>query len=233
MDRSATKYLGRVLTAFALATVLAVVALDRPIATWSHGLHRPAWCVWLTWLADVPAPGAVLALGVIGISALRGMRPGPAARVLLVASVSTLVAVAAVFVLKSAFGRPWPETWVANNPSWIGTHTYWFFPFHGGIGWSSFPSGHLATITAPGAALWPHTRRWRPVLAALPVLVAIGLLGANFHFLGDCIGGTLLGIASAASVGLTLGLPPDSQSDCPSSMSMTVPVTALDASAEK
>ena len=105
-------------------------------------------------------------------------------------------------MLKLAFGRPWPETWVNNNPSWIGTHTYGFRPFHGGAGWASFPSGHTTAITAPCAAIWPQAGRWRPALVALPCLVAAGLIGADFHFVGDCIAGALLGIASAGCVRL-------------------------------
>ncbi len=197
-----------VLLGLAAATVLSILFLDRPVASWAHGLHKPAWCVWLTWIADVPAPAAVLALTVLVVASLSGWTPPAGARVLMSMAVATLVAVAAVFVMKSAFGRTWPETWVANNPSWIGTHAYGFSPFHGGIGWSAFPSGHIATITAPIAASWVYAARWRPVLVTLPLLVVAGLIGANYHFLGDCVGGALLGVASARSVSMVRRYPP-------------------------
>ncbi len=177
-----------------LAVVLAYALLDRPIATAAHVLHRPHWCVWLTWIADVPGPASVLGLAAGGGAWLAGWKPGLWGRVLLAACVATLAASAAKDVLKFAFGRPWPETWVANNPSWIGTHTYGLFPFHGGAGWASFPSGHTTVITAPCAALW-SVRLLRPLLAALPALVVVGLLGCDFHFLSDCVAGGLLGAA--------------------------------------
>jgi membrane-associated phospholipid phosphatase len=191
-----------------VCVALSVWLLDRPIADWAHALHRPAWCVWLTWIADIPAPAAVLALAGAGVAWLCGWRPGPSGRLLLTVCITTLAAIEAKDVLKLAFGRPWPETWVNNNPSWIGTHAYGFHPFHGGAGWASFPSGHTTSITAPCAAIWPSNRHWRPALAALPCLVAMGLIGADFHFLSDCLAGGLLGIASAAAVRAATGSAP-------------------------
>ncbi len=188
-----------VLGAGLLGLVVAYALLDQPIAIAAHALHRPQWCVWLTWIADVPGPAAVLGLAAGGVAWLAGWKPGPWGRVLLAACVATLAASAAKDVLKFAFGRPWPETWVNNNPSWIGTHTYGLFPFHGGAGWASFPSGHTTLITAPCAALW-SVRRLRPLLAALPVLVVVGLLGCDFHFLSDCLAGGLLGVAMGVAV---------------------------------
>ncbi len=188
-----------VLTAGLLAVVLAYALLDQSIATAVHALHRPQWCVWLTWIADVPGPASVLGLMAGGVAWLAGWRPGPWGRVLLAACIATLAASAAKDLLKFAFGRPWPETWVNNNPSWIGTHTYGLFPFHGGAGWASFPSGHTTVITAPCAALW-SIRQVRPLLAALPLLVVAGLLGCDFHFLSDCLAGGLLGAAFGIAV---------------------------------
>ncbi len=179
--------------------LLSFLLLDQPIATAVHMLHRPQWCVRLTWIADVPGPASVLGLAACGAAWLAGWKPGTWGRLLLAACVATLAASAAKDLLKFAFGRPWPETWVANNPSWIGTHTYGLFPFHGGAGWASFPSGHTTVITAPCAALW-SVRRVRPLLAVLPLLVVVGLLGCDFHFLSDCLAGGLLGVGFGVAV---------------------------------
>jgi hypothetical protein len=43
---------------------------------------------------------------------------------------------------QNGFGRTWPESWLGDNPSWIRDDVFGFFPFHGGRGWESFPSGH-------------------------------------------------------------------------------------------
>ncbi len=180
--------------------VLSILFLDRPIATLAHGLGRPLWCTWLTYIAELPVPASVIGLGVAGTAWLFGWRPGRTGRLWLGVCVATLLALAVKDVLKGAFGRTWPETWVMHNPSWIGTHTYGFYPFHGGPGWASFPSGHTTAITAPCAALWRFAGRLRPVLVLLPALVVVGLIGADFHFFGDCVAGALLGTACGVVV---------------------------------
>ena len=36
--------------------------------------------------------------------------------------------------LKVLLGRTWPETWINNNPFWIGNGAFGFEPLHGGAG---------------------------------------------------------------------------------------------------
>lgn len=110
--------------------------------------------------------------------------------------------------LKFAFGRTWPETWINNNPSWIGDGTYAFAAFHGGRGWASFPSGHMTLITAPVSVLWCVLARLRWLWAGLVALVALGLLGSDYHFLGDVIAGTYLGAACGIGCAALLGVRP-------------------------
>jgi membrane-associated phospholipid phosphatase len=192
----------RIATAAVVASILLTIAfLDRPFASASHALlARPAWAIWLTYLADVPDPAAVLGLGVTGIAWLAGWRPGRLGRMLLAACLATLAASTAKDVLKEVAGRPWPEPYIPGAPSWIGTGTFGFFPFHGGRGFASFPSGHTTVITAPCAALWRSAGRFAPALILPPFAVAIGLLGADYHFLSDCIAGAALGTACALTV---------------------------------
>jgi membrane-associated phospholipid phosphatase len=184
---------------------LSVLLLDRPIATWSHdSLHRPAIAVLITKAAGFKLIcGAALAVAVAGLALRISGRPlGRAWRTAIAASLATLLAAFAVIFLKYGFGRLWPETWVSvsghPNPSWIGQHQYAFQPFHGGEGNESFPSGHTARVTAPFAVLWQRLPRLRALWVLPPVLIAAGLIGSDFHFLGDCIAGAYVGIASAA-----------------------------------
>ena len=57
-------------------------------------------------------------------------------------SCAILIAGVLTHELKEVFGRAWPETWIDKNPSYFGNGAYGFFPFHGGRGYASFPSGH-------------------------------------------------------------------------------------------
>ena len=102
--------------------------------------------------------------------------------------------------LKEVFGRTWPNTWVNNNPSYFSDGTFGFNFFHGGIGYASLPSGHMAAVTAVAVVLWfarPQLR-WVSVLAC--GLVAVGLIGTNYHWLSDIIAGTFVGWSVGAVV---------------------------------
>jgi membrane-associated phospholipid phosphatase len=182
-----------------LATVLSILYVDRTAATWSHAsFHGIAIFIDLTHIDDPIVPIAALGFLVIGAAAYCGWQPGPVARAFFCACVAVLVALMIKDQAKYAFGRLWPETWVNNNPSWVDTGAYGFFPFHGGAGWSSFPSGHMTAIAAPMVVFWralPRRWRWLPLIPI--ALVALGLYGADYHFVSDMIAGTLLGTLCA------------------------------------
>ncbi len=175
-----------------LSLLLAAVSyrfVDRPFSTLANSWHHPAVAVDLTYLADVPLPASVL---VVLVAFFRRL-PRP----VVTAAVATLAALAMKGELKFVFGRPWPDTWIHDNPSWIRNHVFGFFPFHGGAGYASFPSGHTTAITAPSAVWWRAAPRFRPVAAILVAAVACGLLVSDYHFVSDVIAGLALGVAVA------------------------------------
>lgn len=172
---------------------LCVRFVDRAVALYAHA-HGGEHVFFL--LQRIPAwlgMAAVPLLVVFGLARAGGMKLPRPMRVLFLAALSFLLAIAIKDALKYAFGRPWPETWIHHNPSFIGTHTFGFFPFHGGEGFASFPSGHMTAITAimgVFCAAWPQLRL---LWAALVAATAIGLLGMDYHFVSDVIAGTALG----------------------------------------
>ena len=176
---------------------LCVVFVDRAAASFAHA-HlggRGRIFIDLTHIVDPLLPLAALGLSGSAIAGCLGCRFSRAGQIVLACCVAVAVAYLFREELKFAFGRLWPETWVQDNPSWIRDGAYGFFPFHGGIGWSSFPSGHMTIVSAPAGALWAALPRWR-ALAAIPVIaVAVGLFGADYHFVGDIMAGTYLGTA--------------------------------------
>ena len=182
----------------AVLVLLAIGFVDRPLSTWEHAeFHGIEGFIWLTWIVDPIPPLAVAILAAAGIATLAGWRPVGAGRVAVALGVATLVAMGIKDQLKILFGRTWPETWTNNNPSWIKDGVYGFEPLHGGAGWFSFPSGHTTLITAPMVVLWICVPRLRALWAALILLVVIGLLGADYHWLSDTIAGFYLGTAVA------------------------------------
>lgn len=179
-----------------VAIGLAITFVDRAAASWSYAhLHRPLVMVWLTHLVDPLEPVAIVGLAAAGLAAVCGWRPGEHGRAFMIMCVAVLISVAIKEKLKYFFGRTWPETWVADNPSWIRDHAYGFSLLHGGQGWASFPSGHTTQMAALGAVIWMLYPRARWLAVALVLAVAIGLWGADFHFVGDIIAGGSLGAA--------------------------------------
>jgi membrane-associated phospholipid phosphatase len=185
---------------------LSIAFVDRPASTWAHGkLRHRAVSIGLTWIVDPVLPATIVGLAAAGVAAVFGWRPQAGGKILITCGLATVMAFVMKEQLKFVFGRTWPETWTDNNPSWIGNGTYGFHFFHGGEGWTSFPSGHTTMITAPMAVLWQRVRRWR-WLWAVPVLaIAAGLFGADYHFISDMMAGVYLGIACAAGAMALVG----------------------------
>jgi len=177
-----------------IAVVVCYFFIDRPLAWFVHN-HRfypddfllwpPLVSDWLTYLAIV---------SIVSVVAWRLWRPGGQLQTLLLAISVNLAATAGIKnVLKWAFGRSWPETWINNNPSLIANRVYGFHPFHSGRAYQSFPSGHAAATFAVISILWLSRPRWRWLYAAVSGIVCIALVGLNYHFVGDVIAGAMLG----------------------------------------
>ncbi len=190
----------RTLVLWLVAVLLAVLFVDRPASTWSHA-HLRGIPVFddLTHIVDGVRWAAPAGLLLAGLAACAGWRPGSRGMTLVATCLAVAVAYEAKECLKRAFGRTWPETWVARNPSWIQDGAYGFHPFHGQEGWYSFPSGHMTVMAAMAAVLWHRVPSLRWAWVTIAGLVAVGLFGADYHFVGDMLAGTFLGIASASA----------------------------------
>jgi membrane-associated phospholipid phosphatase len=184
------------LAALALcATLLSIFFADRPISAYAfaHTHDMRAAFALPTRLVDVIEVFASLGLVWSFVRAFRNTPFGGSGEIVLRASLATFLAIGLKDLLKLAFGRTWPETWTCGNPSFIRDGAFAFAPFHGGVGWASFPSGHMLVACAACGCLWALAPRLKPLLALVPLLVAVGLIGADYHFLSDILAGSLLG----------------------------------------
>jgi membrane-associated phospholipid phosphatase len=178
--------------------------VDRPIAFFVHDhLGQNVIFVWLQRIPESFPPLAALAFVALGLFALNKGRFSMFQAVMLLCSLSLVVADAIKDQLKFLFGRTWPETWISNNPSLIHDGVYGFNPFHGGAGFASFPSGHAVAICAVMSVLWVSYRRFRPLYALCVAAVVAGLIGANYHFLSDILVGGFIG-ASAGLIAVAI-----------------------------
>ena len=186
----------------AIAIIVCVWLVDRPMAEFAHAVLLPhrGWFAKLTHIVDpLPVIAGLICAGYV-LSALSGVFPGPRGRLALRLSIALLVAIFLKDGLKGIAGRSWPETWTDDNLSYIRDGIYGFFPFRGFNGtraFQAFPSGHLTAIsvTCVGLALaFPHWKWLAPVPIAL---VAVGMIGSDYHWVSDLIGGGALGAAVA------------------------------------
>jgi membrane-associated phospholipid phosphatase len=203
----------------AIVSVCASVALiDRPAATWLHGRLGYERLVWFYTTYDnhalavgpftlmaspaeavTPIAGFVFSVLVLAAAAA-GWLPGRRGQIVLALCLSGFAAAGIREPLKLAFGRTWPESWLGDNPSWIRDGVFGFFPFHGGRGWESFPSGHMIVMASLTTVLWAVWPRLRIAWAATLGVVMIGLLGANYHFVSDILAGLFVGVGLGTGV---------------------------------
>ena len=223
-DSLPRRLLARSLVALAVCAALVTLCyffVDRPVAFFVHdhgiahlypvrGHPALAWVTYPPPILQTWAPAVLAALTLRrAFGAFRRWE-----LTLLVACVSLLVAVQFKDTLKFAFGRYWPDTWIRHNPSLIQDDAYGFHPFHEEIsdeeGWyGSFPSGHTTRAVAIAAVYWVAYRRWRWACVAVPAAVAVGLIGMNYHFVGDVVAGAFVGGLVGVCAARFAGLAPD------------------------
>ncbi len=185
---------GSGLAATAAACAAAYLWLDRPIALTAHAYHvyQNSFAL-LTYIPEPLVPLACAAFALTGLWALAGRPLSSWGTVAVLCSISVLVTELSKSQLKYVFGRTWPETFVQNNPSFIRDGVFGFNFFKGGAAYASFPSGHTAAICALVSVLWIMAPKLRPLCILAVLVVVVGLIGADYHFLSDIIAGGFVG----------------------------------------
>lgn len=180
---------------------LCYALVDVPLARWAHQhqLRQLGIFHGLQMASDLLSILLVPTLLVVGWRRFRRRRFSVADRLAWQAALAVGAVSLLKYPLKFAFGRAWPETFYHDNPSLLSHGVYGFFPFHGSA-YSSFPSGHAAVAAAAAAVIWHYAPRFQWLAVSLWVAVAVGLLGAYYHFASDILAGTWLGLWVAAWV---------------------------------
>ena len=176
--------------------------VDRPIAYFAHDELRGYRAIFnlAGRLPNVLGPFIVGCTLIFGIRAVMGHPLTQIQTTIVLSALSLALSVILASWLKFAFGRTWPETWVQANPSLIRDGVHNFNPFHGGVGFAAFPSGHMVAISAITSAFWLLYLQSRWICAICIATVFVGQLGANYHFVSDLIAGGFVGF----SVGLMI-----------------------------
>lgn len=197
MDRFWLKALAGATLCVALVC-LCYFFLDKPLAFWiaAHHFSQYAFFAMISEIAVVIYAGAFFSLVFLGIKALAGPLTG-LQRKLFIMTITVIVTSYIKDILKLVFGRTWPSTWSANNPSLLKDNVYGFNWFHSTTAYQSFPSGHTTALFCAMTFFWFFFPKWRPLALLLCLLEVIGLLAMNYHFLGDVMAGAFLGVFCA------------------------------------
>jgi membrane-associated phospholipid phosphatase len=175
--------------------VASVLYLDRPISLLSDKIFSHIW----SGSNFIDAPGFFRPLALLLFSAflLRRVMRWPFGKpdlACLLADVSVLLADFVTGELKHVFGRVWPKY---GHPSFVRDHVYGFYPFHSGHAYESFPSGHIASISAVFFVLWIFYPQFRAFYFLTVIGLSVALIAMNYHFLSDTIAGALVGGSTA------------------------------------
>jgi membrane-associated phospholipid phosphatase len=171
--------------------------LDRPIALWVYeisGGHRiPTHLV--DRIFSIPRVTAIVFV-ICGLVAIMGRRFSKLETAVAMSAISTLATVVIKDQLKFVFGRTWPDTWRPGIASFVRDNVYGFNFFHSGKAFESFPSGHAAVGAAVLSVVWILFPSLGIICTIGVVVVDIGLVAVNQHFLSDVIAGSFLGVST-------------------------------------
>ena len=198
-----TRFLWTLLLSFMVTVGLVVLCyffVDRPVALKMERLHLrydPIMRLFESMPVGLGPVSLVLLAGYAMDLSFLGMKNQRWRQTSLQFGLSVVLAISVKSVTKSMFGRTWPRTWTCNNPSFIQDGVYGFHPFQSGLAYTSFPSGHSAVISAAMMTLVLRCPRQKWLWMMMVLLTEFPLLLQNFHFLGDVLAGTWVGIAVA------------------------------------
>ncbi len=161
-------------------------AIDTPVITWS--IHHPGQAGWLARPGSL-LPMAVLSVAISVVCLLAGRLNGAVLAITAVPVVTGLND----GLLKHLFNR-----------------TY--------LGVLSYPSGHTASVFAlagavavlllasPGSRVGPLRVLLAAAACALGIVVALGVMGLEWHYFTDTVGGAALGVGTACGLAFVLDL---------------------------
>src|SRR5215469_14929957 len=132
----------------AVVTIVCYFWLDQPLALFLH--RNIADRTVFVWLQRLPVTFPLLSSLILAWCGLWTLMDRSFSRVQSVALTCSISFISTSLInhqLKYAFGRTWTNTWIENNPSLIQNGAFGFNPFHGGLGFASFPAAICSVMT--------------------------------------------------------------------------------------
>lgn len=176
-----------------LGVIISVLYLDRPLALFMHknGFDQLLQLRYITEYLTYIIGMTVLIMIMLKKDFLGWMRK----LITMGYAYGTLyITITVKNLLKIGFGRYWPKTWIHNNLSLINNNVYGFNFFHGSATIGAFPSGHSTFVLFCVIWLLRFMPEYKGAFIFMGLLVPLCLIILDYHFLGDCLAGIILGI---------------------------------------
>lgn len=139
-----------------------------------------------------------LVYAVMAVLLLVWLRPRQGLRACVAAAAAGLGAVAVSGIIGMIWDQPRP--FVAGH----------FTPLISHAADASFPSDHVAALAAVAAVLWFAFRRLSVVVWALALVVGLARIYVGVHYVGDVVGGIVVGLGCGTLAWYATGLVPGS-----------------------
>lgn len=181
--------------------VLSFLFFDKPFAhfIFNYKINHHLFLKWFTYIPTIFYT-VIPVLGMLVLLFTWGKQKSDWCKIALMITISVILAYTCCKLLKIFFGRYWPLTWTHNNPALIPGNYFGFKFFQLSNSFHSFPSGSATIMFSSMMVVWYCKPNWRWLTVILNALVIIGLLGMDYHFISDVLGGVLLGNFIAAYI---------------------------------
>ncbi len=178
-----------------ILAVAAAFALDNAVDGALDVTKAAALKSFADWCSKLGEGWVPAVVGVLfALAYLVGNHPKTAARIFFVALTCEFTGLAAT-ILRVLFGRTRPNNLEFPQGFYGVWHDgHWII---GQYKFSSFPSGHAATVAGVAAAAWLLHRGWGAVFAVYALAVIWSRVALQCHHLSDMLASTVLSIAMA------------------------------------
>jgi undecaprenyl-diphosphatase len=178
---------------FALLLIAVSLPFDNAVERLTSVKSSPQFRSFAWFMSKIGEGWVIAVAGCVMATILGLKRRHAAARWVLIAAIVGLSTGATATVLRSLVGRTRPNASVEQGV---------YGPYHkkliiGKYEYSSFPSGHTATVFGLAAAVWFFSRKVGILAFAYATLVGWSRIAQGSHHFSDVVAATLLGILGA------------------------------------
>ena len=178
----------------AFLLIWAAFLLDDPVSRVTDIKTMPHLQSFARFMSKIGEGWVVALVGVAAAGVMGWRRRFEVARWVLIVAIVGLATGATATIIRSVIGRTRPNARVEQGVYGPYHNSQWII---GNYEYSSFPSGHTATVVGLAAAVWFFSRRFGFLAVAYAVLVSWSRIAQGSHHFSDVVAASLLGVFGA------------------------------------